>query len=282
VSETPTGKRVARALRRGSVAIARGAHAVAHRPSRKSIHELRVALRQLRSIAATLRQGGARGKGSLRRLEKAAKRLFSSLAAAREAQVAQRFGKRLLGRDVLASRPGVLREALADAKRAARDFDGAAFEESVARATAKLEAGISRALDRGLERREGRVVERLAEATAASGEPDATQRLHRLRVAIKRLRYPLEVAARRKDAALREALAAVQRELGVRNDLAALETRIAERGDAKESKREALARQRDSKKIAVARRRTMSGLERLLAPLAAELARRDQARKRGA
>ena len=169
----------------------------------RAIHQARVATRRLREVMPLLPAGKAG-----RRLERAARDLTRSLGPVRELDVALQMLDELVGTD------GVPNTAVACLRRAVAEERGALQREATKRidhydvdrlqrkALAALEHkrdGTDRPVDRQAQvaaarRRAARRAARLETAVDAAGAIYLPVRLHEVRIAVKKLRYALEIA----------------------------------------------------------------------------------------
>jgi CHAD domain-containing protein len=200
----------------------------------KAVHQARVATRRLRE-AMPLVEAGKPG----REIERVARDLTSVLGTVRELDVALLMLAELEKMDgVPASAVTCLRRAVADERRAlhketAKHIDQCDMERLQRKAMRALErsgAGRKRSVDRheqvaAARRRAGRRAERLEMAIEAAGAIYLPERLHQVRIAVKKLRYALEIvrdlSASRAEARIR-ALKRSQDLLGRMHDLEVL------------------------------------------------------------
>jgi len=200
------------------------------------VHQARVASRRLREGLPVLAGGLKRGKKAERKI----RRLTRALGTVREMDVTMQV------LDELARRPEIPRDALEDVR-------GHALAERERRRTIMLNrlrdlntGKLLRRLDevavdstisnvnvwrQALATRVGRRARRFAGAIHAAGQIYSPVRLHEVRIATKKLRYALELAA---DTGIRQArklvtpLKRLQETLGRLNDLNVLQRHVAE------------------------------------------------------
>jgi CHAD domain-containing protein len=204
------GDRLVRAHLR---AVAACAQALTHGATVDGVHDLRVALRRLRAALDLL------DEARLRPLQHQAKRLQDRLGTLRDTQVEL---------DWLKGRPGAAGAARVLSAREMREaahlsaLNLEAFIRGAAKAADTGESRSARRLDGRHVRRElRRRLRRLQRRLGALEEDMEPARIHRARVAVKKLRYELEIVAPAfptTAGALLTPLARLQRELGAVHD----------------------------------------------------------------
>jgi CHAD domain-containing protein len=201
-----------------------------------SVHQARVASRRLRECLPVLAAGIKQG----RKAEKKVRRVTSALGTVREMDVTIRI------LDELARRPRIPRDAVEDVRGhvlAERERRRELMLERLANVnTAKLarrleEVVVHLTVGAGgpwremLAARVARRAKRFTSAIQSAGQIYAPERLHQVRIATKKLRYALELAADARIALARPALATLKRlqeTLGRLNDLHVIQRHVAE------------------------------------------------------
>lgn len=206
----------------------------AHSGDVRAVHQARVATRRLRETLPLV----AAGKAG-RRLERAARSLTGVLGTVRELDVALLMLEELAGsNDVPASAIATLRTAVADERRVlqrdvAKQIDDIDMERLQRKALQVLERKIGHSedpVDRqarvvAARRRAARRAQRVEAAVDAAGAIYLPDRLHQVRIAVKKLRYALEIArdlTRSRAEARIRALKRMQDLLGRMHDLEVL------------------------------------------------------------
>jgi CHAD domain-containing protein len=201
----------------------------------RGVHQARVASRRLREAVPVV----TAPTRSRRKTERKVQRLTRTLGAAREMDVA-------LGvLDEVAQRPGIPRDALEDVRAhvmAERDRRRARMRDRLGRVNA---ARLSRRLEElgaappdpdvhdwrdVLSTRIIRRAKILGAAVEAAGRIYAPEQLHEVRIAVKKLRYALELAAAARLVAARPLLVTlkrIQETLGRLNDLQVIQRHVA-------------------------------------------------------
>lgn len=201
----------------------------------RGIHQARVASRRLRETVPVV----AAPSRSRRKAERGVRRVTRALGAVRELDVA-------LGLlDEIAQRPQLPRDALEDVRghvmaerdrRRARMFDrlGRVDADRLSRRLSGLGAEPADAMVHDwrdvLDTRITRRARVLGAAIEAAGQMYAPERLHEVRIAVKKLRYALELAADARLAGARPLVATLKRAqdtLGRMNDLQVLQHHVA-------------------------------------------------------
>jgi CHAD domain-containing protein len=203
----------------------------------KGIHRARVASRRLREALAVSQ--AVRPKGGAQRARREARRITRALGPVREMDVALQELDRMAHAAAWPAEPAAaLRRAIEDerAERCARmqaKAAGVDLDRLRDRCRKLADAAATHADDREWWRRlSSRVVERAGGVVAALAECGtlyAPDRLHRLRIAIKKLRYALELVRDRQALAVRPAINALrraQRRFGHLHDVQILQIQI--------------------------------------------------------
>lgn len=201
----------------------------------KAVHQARVASRRLREAVPVLAGNSKRGRKAARKIRK----LTRAFGIVREMDVTMGI------LDELARRPEIPRSSLEDLRAhviAERDRRREAMHERIAAVnTAKLQrrlAEVGKDLSslvegswrEALAKRIDARARRLAAAVQSTGQVYAPERLHRVRIAAKKLRYGLELAADAGVAAARPLVATLKRtqdDLGRLNDLHVIQEHVA-------------------------------------------------------
>jgi CHAD domain-containing protein len=200
------------------------------------VHQARVASRRLREAVPVLAAGLKRGKKAQRKI----RRVTRALGTVREMDVTMQI------LDELARRPEIPRNALEDVRAhvlAERDRRRDIMHERLTEVnTPKLSRRLNEvAFDltdtnsatwrEMLVARISQRAKRLASAIKAAGQMYAPERLHLVRIATKKLRYTLELAADSRTTAARPLVATLKRAqetLGRLNDLNVIQHHVAE------------------------------------------------------
>jgi CHAD domain-containing protein len=195
-----------------------------------AVHDLRVAIRRCRSIAAIMEEVDAHR--AWRKMKKLPRKLFRTLGALRDLQVLENWVRKLASADD-PSRPGLL-NALEDRQIKRRD--------QVLRVARAFDRGAWKRLARTIERR-ARLVppnslaakclaieryEELCRLHAGTRRTQAPKPWHALRIGLKRFRYTVENLLPERSAAWDERLGQMQGLLGGIHDLDVLKTWITE------------------------------------------------------
>ena len=200
------------------------------------VHQARVASRRLREAVPVLAAGLKRGKKAERKI----RRVTRALGTVREMDVTMQI------LDELARRPEIPRNPLEDVRAhvlAERDRRRDIMHERLTEVnTPKLSRRLNEVAfdltdETGATWRETLVArinqraKRLAAAIKAAGQMYAPERLHQVRIATKKLRYTLELAADSRTTAARPMVATLKRAqetLGRLNDLNVIQHHVAE------------------------------------------------------
>jgi CHAD domain-containing protein len=200
------------------------------------VHQARVASRRLREAVPVLAAGLKRGKKAERKI----RRVTRALGTVREMDVTMQI------LDELARRPEIPRNALEEVRAhvlAERDRRRAIMHErltevntpKLSRRLNEVAGDLTDALNAAwretLVTRISQRAKRLGTAIKAAGQMYAPERLHQVRIATKKLRYTLELAADSRTTAARPLVATLKRAqetLGRLNDLNVIQHHVAE------------------------------------------------------
>jgi CHAD domain-containing protein len=195
-----------------------------------AVHDLRVAIRRCRSIAAIMEEVDAHR--AWRDMKKLPRKLFRTLGALRDLQVLENWVKKLASADD-PSRPGLLKaledrqmKPRAQVRRVARAFDRDAWKSlarTLERRASLVPPNSPAAKCLALER-----YEELRRLHAATRRTEAPEPWHALRIGLKRFRYTVENLLPGRSAVWDEGLSQMQGLLGAIHDLDVLKTWISQ------------------------------------------------------
>ncbi|MCC7009155.1 MAG: CHAD domain-containing protein [Acidobacteria bacterium] len=239
ISSSTLSRALGRAAVEQSLEIARRADGVLNGRVR-DVHRMRVASRRLREVLAVLAAGDVSGA---KRLRRRIRRLTRALGDVRELDVmleelaAAQERHRWADRDVMRWRRALEAKRASARERLARVLaraDAEACAEACRRLAAESRRRRGPAWSAVLARRTSKRAAAVASAVIACGADYDPVRLHRLRIAVKKLRYSLELEPAAPDLiGLRETLRETQQQLGRWHDrhvlAAALSTRAGRR-----------------------------------------------------
>ena len=197
-----------------------------------AVHQARVATRRLREALPLVASGG-----KARRLARGVRRLTRALGPVRELDVVLQMleGLATSGR-VSRDAAAVLTQLIADEReslhaKAVRRIDGCDLERMRHRAVAAAKRGLQVVPGRGAKtsaksvaawQRAARRAERLREATDSAAGIYLPDRLHKVRIAVKKLRYTLEITHQISGARAGRAAGGARSTRSVRGQIAAL------------------------------------------------------------
>lgn len=247
----------------------------------KAVHDLRVASRRLRAFADVIEHGS--GRKAARRFRRRLSKIARAVSELRSADVLLGVVEQELATASFdadrASLEHLLERLARTRKTAERRARGELERVDLAVLLARLTSDFDAALRRsahaeaslaafGVELVEQRMADVLEQVPRPSSAAPSEERLHRLRIAVKKLRYAAELfdgALSGRGAEVRERASALQEQLGQRHDLAeVIEVVTAELAELDARGRRTLARSLRSLLVALEARREPPNYDGLL------------------